>query len=57
MNRKVIRKAFTMKLTEEQKEELSAAQEVSTYLTGLRDALEMTKAELRASIEFLENEE
>lgn len=44
-----------MKLLQEVKNELDASQEVSTYLEGLRDALSMTKPQLKASINYLEN--
>lgn len=41
------------KLTEEQKRELLASDEVGTYFGGLCDALNMSRAELRQAIEFL----
>jgi len=36
-------------------EELIANHEHGTYLDGLRDALEMTKAEIRKAIEIIQN--
>lgn len=36
------------------KEDLLANQEVGTYLDGLRDALEMTKPQLRKAIKIIE---
>lgn len=41
------------KLTEEQKRGLLASEEVSTYLGGLCDAFNMSRAELRQAIDFL----
>ena len=42
-----------MKGLQMDKEELLAKEELSTYLDGLKDALEMSKPELRKVIKFL----
>jgi hypothetical protein len=38
-------------------EELLARYELSTYLDGLRDALELTKAEIKKAIKIIEEAE